>query len=405
VPLLPTGRGSAAYRTVGSVGGGPPWRLRVANLPDGDTVVVALPMRDVAATLHDLRWIELAVTAAVLLAVGGAGLVLVRLGLHPLYDIEETAEDIAAGDLTRRVPDARPRTEIGRLGVALNGMLSQIEEAFGERQESEDRLRQFVADASHELRTPLTSIRGYAELSRRGGDDRPEDRAKIMRRIEEEAIRMGMLVDDLLLLARVDQGRSLEHEAVDLAAVVRDAVDAARVVDATHPITLEALGGVTVLGDRLRLRQIVDNLLANVRVHTPAGTPALVTLSGDEEVAVLEVTDRGPGLGPEQAAHVFERFYRAEPSRARDRGGSGLGLAIVQALAVAHGGGASVRSEPGAGCRFRVELPRHLPTTTAAPPAPAEARPAPAAGPATGTDGDPDALVAAANRPLNRADD
>jgi two-component system OmpR family sensor kinase len=360
---VPAPHGNAVLRTVGSVGSGPPWRLRISTLSNGDTLVIALPMRDVADTLHDLRWIELAVTAAVLLAAAGVGFLVVRLGLRPLDDIEETAEHIAAGDLTRRVPEAAPRTEVGRLGIALNAMLSQIEGAFAERQESENRLRQFVADASHELRTPLTSIRGYAELFRRGADHRPEDLAKTMRRIEEEAIRMGVLVDDLLLLARLDSNRPLDDAPVNLADVVHQAVDAARVIDDQHPITLEAAGPVWVLGDRVRLRQVVDNLLANVRTHTATGTSAAVRLTTGSGEAVIEVDDRGAGLAPAEAARVFERFFRADPSRTRDRGGSGLGLSIVHSIVTAHGGTAAVTSAPGMGSCFRITLPLQLDLT------------------------------------------
>jgi two-component system OmpR family sensor kinase len=357
LPAGPNQSGNGVLRTVGSVGGGPPWRLRISTLPNGDTLVLALPMRDVAATLHDLRWIELAVTSAVLLAAAAAGFLVVRLGLRPLDDIEETAEYIADGDLTRRVPEANPRTEVGRLAVALNAMLSQIESAFGERHASEDRLRRFVADASHELRTPLTSIRGYAELFRRGANHQPEDLSRIMRNIEEEAIRMGVLVDDLLLLARLDNGRPLDNSPVDLVKVVRQAVDAARFVDDHHPLDLDVAGEVWILGDRLRLRQVVDNLLANVRTHTPPGTPARISVSAGAGSAVLEVADEGPGLTAPQAARIFERFYRADPSRARDRGGSGLGLSIVESIVTAHGGRASAAGRPGVGCTIRITLP------------------------------------------------
>jgi two-component system OmpR family sensor kinase len=372
LPAGPAESGNGVLRTVGSVGRGPPWRLRISTLPNGDTLVLALPMRDVAATLHDLRWIELAVTSAVLLAAAAAGFLVVRLGLRPLDDIEETAEYIAAGDLTRRVPEANPRTEVGRLAVALNAMLSQIESAFGERHASEDRLRRFVADASHELRTPLTSIRGYAELFRRGASHEPEDLARIMRNIEEEAIRMGVLVDDLLLLARLDNGRPLDNSPVDLVKVVRQAVDAARFVDDQHALDLDVPGEVWILGDRLRLRQVVDNLLANVRTHTPPGTRARISVTEGAGSAVLEVADEGPGLTAPQAARVFERFYRADPSRARDRGGSGLGLSIVESIVTAHGGRASAAGRPGHGCTIRITLPLQ---PAAVPPRPAVGEP------------------------------
>jgi two-component system OmpR family sensor kinase len=214
-----------------------------------------------------------------------------------------------------------------------------------------------VADASHELRTPVAAVRAYAELYRMGADRHPEDLARVMARIEEEAARMGVLVDDLLLLARLDEGRPLEHDAVDLGAVASDAVAAARAVDPDREVTLDVDGSVEVWGDRGRLRQVVDNLLANVRSHTPPGEPADVRVCTDDGRAVVEVADRGPGLPNGDGSHLFERFYRADPSRARDSGGSGLGLSIVSAIATAHGGRASARSRDGGGSVFRIELP------------------------------------------------
>jgi two-component system OmpR family sensor kinase len=268
------------------------------------------------------------------------------------------------------VERAEPRTEVGRLGLSLNAMLGQIQSSFEASQASEERLRRFVADASHELRTPLTSIRGYAELFRRGAADRPADLAIAMRRIEEESARMGLLVDDLLLLARLDQGRPLEHGPVDLSRVAADAVHDARAVEPDRPVELRVPdGSVTVLGDELRLRQVAANLLANTRQHTPPSTPVTVSARRAGDVAVLEVADAGPGLTPDQATRVFERFYRADPSRARSMGGTGLGLSIVAAVAEAHGGAARVVSTPGAGARFWVEIP--LSAASTAPEAPA----------------------------------
>ncbi|MGH9225174.1 MAG: sensor histidine kinase [Acidimicrobiales bacterium] len=322
-----------------------------------DLVVVAMPLKEVEQTLGRLIGIAGLSTLLVLGAVGALARFLVRRGLRPLEDIGRTAGAIAAGDLSRRVEPADTRTEVGQLGLALNSMLGQIEAAFSAQQASEQRLRRFVADASHELRTPLTSIRGYAELFRRGAAERPEDLEKAMRRIEQEARRMGVLVDDLLLLARIDQGRPLERAPVDLARVAADAVDDARAVDPNRPISLDAPPRVIVTGDDLRLRQVVGNLLANARQHTPPGTPVRVRLGFDGKGAVLEVADDGPGLTPDQADHVFERFYRADESRTRAHGGTGLGLAIVAAIAEAHGGGVSVDTGPGRGARFRVEVP------------------------------------------------
>jgi two-component system OmpR family sensor kinase len=340
----------------------PGFRVVVVPVSSTDNLVVAVPMKDVVQTLGRLVLIELATTAAVLAGVGILALVVVRAGLRPLEDIGDTAGAIAEGDLSRRVEWAEPGTEVGRLGLSLNAMLSQIQSAFEARQASEDRLRRFVADASHELRTPLTSIRGYAEMFRRGASERPEDLATSMRRIEEESARMGVLVDDLLLLARLDQGRPLERRPVDLTRVAADAVADARAVEPERSITLEAPeAGVVVLGDELRLRQVAANLLANARRHTPPTAAVRVGVRRDNSSVVLEVADDGPGLFPEEAAKVFERFYRADPSRNRNQGGTGLGLSIVAAVAEAHGGRAKVESVPGQGARFWVELPSVAP--------------------------------------------
>jgi two-component system, OmpR family, sensor kinase len=320
-------------------------------------VAVAVPLGGVFETLGRLVLVEALASAAVLAALALLALRLVRVGLRPLDDIAATAGAIAGGDLSRRVRPAEPTTEVGRLGLALNAMLAQIEAAFAERRASEARLRRFVADASHELRTPLTSIRGYAELFRRGADARPEDLATTMHRIEEEAERMGGLVDELLLLARLDQGRPLRREPVDLAGVAAAAVKQARVIDPERPLALVASAPVIVLGDQDRLHQVAANLLANVRMHTAPGTDARVEVAANDGRAVLEVADRGPGLIPEQAARAFERFYRTDPSRTRGKGGAGLGLSIVAAIAEAHGGRATIASAPGQGTRFRVELP------------------------------------------------
>ncbi len=343
-------------------------RYRVATWrvsEEGSSLVLALPLGDLESTLRRLLLIEAIVTAAALAAGIALARLLVKVGLRPLDDIATTASAIAGGDLTRRVARQEPETEIGRLGSALNAMLVQIERAFAERRSSEEQLRRFVADASHELRTPLTSIRAYAELFERGAGARPEDLARVLRGIESEAARMGVLVDDLLLLARLDQGRALEHLPVDLGAVAADAVDAARAVDPERPITLDVQGSVEVSGDRVRLRQIADNLLANVRAHTPPGTPAAVSVRADGDLGVLVVEDAGPGLTPEEQARVFERFYRADPARTRDAGGAGLGLAIVAAIANAHGGRAEIGSSARGGAELRVSLPL-LPALTGA---------------------------------------
>jgi two-component system OmpR family sensor kinase len=246
---------------------------------------------------------------------------------------------------------------VGRLARTLNAMLDRLQAAFEERRASEARLRRFVADASHELQTPLTSVRGYAELFRRGAARDPDDLDMAMARIEAEATRMGVLVDDLLTLARLDQGRELRREPVDLVPLARDLVHDARVVDPGRPIDLEADGSVVVAGDDPALRQVLGNLIANARVHTPPGTPVTVRVRARDAMAVVEVADRGPGLAPEHAERVFERFFRADPSRARASGGTGLGLSIVAAVAEAHGGSAEVDSAPGRGATFRIVLP------------------------------------------------
>ena len=337
--------------------GGTRYRVR-ASLDPGIAymLVVATPLDDVYSTLHRLLLVELLVTAAVLAAIVGLGLWVVRLGLRPLDAIGDTAAAIAAGDLSQRVERAEERTEVGRLGLALNAMLGQIERAFEVRAASEEKLRRFVADASHELRTPLAAVRAYAELFTRGAERRPEDLARSMAGITRESERMSLLVEDLLLLARLDEGRPLAREPVELDQVVAEAVDTALTVEPERSISLDAEQTI-VLGDRDRLRQIVDNLLANVREHTPPETPVRVSVSTSDGTARIEVEDAGPGMAPEEAERVFERFYRADPSRARASGGVGLGLSIVAAVAEAHGGEVSARSEPGRGSTFRISLP------------------------------------------------
>jgi two-component system, OmpR family, sensor kinase len=325
------------------------------------TLVVAVPLRDMSEALHRLLFVELIVALGVLLGLAVLAWWVVKLGLRPLEDMQQTAGAIAAGDLSRRVDVVDEKTEVGRLGIALNEMMQQIETAFAARAASEGRLRRFVGDASHELRTPLTSIRGYAELFRRGAADRPEDLAKAMRRIEEEANRMGMLVDDMLLLARLDQGRPLERQPVDLMRITRDAVDDARAVAPNRPIDYSPNGAIFVPGDEARLRQVLANLLQNANRHTPPGTPVHVQVLDSDDEAVIEVADEGPGMPSDDTSRVFERFWRSDPSRTRASGGAGLGLAIVAAIADAHGGHAEVQSAAGHGSRFRVHLPHTAP--------------------------------------------
>ena len=337
--------------------GGADWRLvAIQTGPENRIGVVGTSLDELETTLARTRWLQLVGTGAVLLVLGAVSWWMLRLGVHPLTAMAKTADDIAGGDLSRRVEHPDERTEVGRLGAALNAMLERIEEAFRSREASEARLRRFAADASHELRTPLTSIQGYAELWRAGGLRGEAELADAMRRMEQEAHRMGALVEDLLLLARLDQRRPLEREPLRLDEITADGVRDARAVEPDRPIELAA-EAVVVEGDEQRLRQVIGNLLSNARVHTPPGAPVRVSVRAVDGVARLEVADEGPGLEADVAARVFERFYRADASRARAAGGTGLGLSIVAAVAEAHGGRASVASEPGRGSRFVIDLP------------------------------------------------
>lgn len=425
--------------TVAAKSGDARWRVLAYPhqfiFPDGTTVtgtvIIGVDVTNVYRTIGRLIGIDLIVSLIIILVLAVVGIALVRTSLRPLTEIERTAEAIAAGDLTRRVPDRDARTEVGRLGRSLNAMLSQIEFAFRARADSEmaarrseDRIRQFVADASHELRTPLTAIRGFAEYYRQrgglengagsaaagrsgpgsAGPDAPGqkdagietgpageplattadagspltrmDLDRIMRRVEQESSRMGVLVEDMLLLARLDQQRPLESGPVDLLTLAADAVHDARVIAPARSIELTVGSGAApiVLGDEVRLRQVIGNLMSNALIHTPDGTPVEVRIrSGTLDdgpvpgpvpppgtprpAVILEVADRGPGLTPDQAERAFERFYRADQARARQAGGTGLGLAIVAALVTAHGGAVQVEPTPGGGATFRITLP------------------------------------------------
>jgi two-component system OmpR family sensor kinase len=365
----PAADGDPRRATVSAIGGGSRFRLLAESVPGADsTLILGAPLHETDTTLNQLKWIEALVTLAVIASVLLFGLWLITASLRPLRRIEETAAAIGAGDLSRRVEPDGGTTEIGRLGGALNAMLGQIEDAFAERAASEARLRRFISDASHELRTPVAAVSAYAELFDRGARDRPDDLARSMTGIQRETRRMDVLVSDLLLLARLDQGRPLEARPLDLAAVAAEAVDAARAMEPSRPLALECAAPVTVTGDPERLRQVVDNLLANVRAHTSPGTAATVRVRRQGDDAVLEVEDRGPGLDAERAAHVFERFYRGDPSRSRDHGGAGLGLAIVAAIVQAHGGSVGLESMPGAGTTFRITLPDPEPEPAASSP-------------------------------------
>jgi two-component system OmpR family sensor kinase len=392
--------------TVPAQSGGGRWRA--LGFPEtfvdgqGDTVsgtvIVAQDVTSVYGTIRQLTGVDLIVSVVILFVLLMAGIAAVRANLRPLVDIEETAGEIADGHLNRRVPEGDPRTEIGSLGRSLNIMLSQIEAAFHDREESEaaahqseERMRRFIADASHELRTPLTAIRGFAEYYRQRGGlvphwDRaeagqdiagiapaeggltPDDLDRIMQRVEKEAARMGLLVEDLLLLARLDQQRPLARQPIDLLSLAADAVHDARLLAPSRTIELSVQPGAAflVIGDEPRLRQVIGNLMSNALTHTPDGSPIEVSIGsgtldprvpGSGPAVTLDVTDHGPGMTADQSHRVFERFYRADQARTRTTGGSGLGLAIVRALVAAHGGVASVRTAPGRGATFRIALP------------------------------------------------
>jgi two-component system OmpR family sensor kinase len=407
LPALPTSAGWAGISptlvTMPAQSGSDTWRVIAGNYryqavsSTGSTqqvtgtLVVGTDLGNVNATVRRIAYFDIIVGGVIVLVLALVGVAAVRANLRPLDEIEETAEAIADGHLDRRVPERDPRTEIGRLGRSLNIMLSQIETAFHAREESEaaahrseERMRRFIADAGHELRTPLTAIRGFAEYYRQRGGmetrwDRdeapatgdgltPSDLDRLMQRVEKEAARMGLLVEDLLLLARLDQQRPLARQPVDLLSLAGDAVHDARLLAPARTVDLSVQPGAAflVIGDEPRLRQVIGNLMSNALTHTPDGTPIEVLIGSgtldprlpDSPPAVtLDVTDHGPGMTPEQAHRVFERFYRTDQARTRATGGSGLGLAIVNALVSAHGGVASVRTAPGKGATFRIALP------------------------------------------------
>ena len=405
---------------VGALSGSDNWQVVAKQIPvvfsffgqsqkGNVTLIVGVDLGDINGTISQLAGIDLIVSVIIVVGLAVVGVAVVRASLRPLADIEKTARAIAAGDLSRRVPDQDPHTEVGQLGRSLNTMLAQIETSFDARtrseaaaRRSEERMRQFVADASHELRTPLTAMRGYAEYYRQrgglqeGGPPGSEsvppgrngapgkgpagnepggnelggsgqltraDMDRIMQRVEQESARMGVLVEDMLLLARLDQQRPIEHRPVDLLTLAADAVQDARIIAPGRDITLDVGSGAAflVLGDEVRLRQVIGNLMNNALTHTPGGTPVAVRLlAGPREPVpsvILEVADRGLGLRPDQAEHVFERFYRADQARTRTAGGTGLGLAIVAALVAAHDGTVALKTAPGQGATFRITLP------------------------------------------------
>lgn len=350
---------NGSVRTLSSESGRS-WRA-TATIERGTLTIVGVSLDDVRETVRRLIAVEAIALGATAVVLGLVSWWVIRLGIRPVKQMTTTAAAIAAGDLSQRVPDLPESTEAGQLGLALNHMMEQLERAFNERARSQQRLQQFVADASHELRTPVTTIRGYAELYRLGGLGHGEQLSEAMRRTEEEAVRMSRLVDDMLSLAKFDEGRPLEHRNVDLARIVTDAAADARAVQPDRHVTVDAPAPAVASGDEDRLRQVVANIVGNALVHTPAGTPIELAARVTDSSVVVTVTDHGPGMTADVAAKVTERFYRADPGRARARGGSGLGMAIVDAAVAAHGGSVAVTSDVGAGTIVTVTLPRLMP--------------------------------------------
>lgn len=339
---------------------GADFRVIARALPNNaGTVVAAQSLRDLDRTTSRLGYLFALIGIALLLLIALAARTVIKVSLRPLEDAEKTAEEIAAGNLSARMPEANPATEVGRLVTSLNAMLARIEEAFAVRTESENKLRRFVADASHELRTPITAIRGFSELHRQGAVTGEKETSELIGRIENESKRMGSLVEDLLLLARLDQAREMESKPVDINKVVEEAVISARAAGPNHPVTLNSLHDeIFTLGDEVRIHQVIANLLANARAHTPNGTPITVSVKSTDAGIEVVVADKGPGLSAEDQKRIFERFYRADSSRVRTGpDGSGLGLSIVDAVMRAHGGSVSVQSTPGEGATFTLHFP------------------------------------------------
>ena len=336
------------------------FRIFAIALPNNaGSVVAAQSLEDLDKTIAKLRFFYILIGLLLLLLIGLLSRAVIKVGLRPLEAVEETAEEIASGNLSARMPESAPGSEVGRLVASLNSMLSKIETAFDARSESENKLRRFVADASHELRTPITAIRGFSELHRQGAVKGEEPTRDLIARIEGESKRMGSLVEDLLLLARLDQAREMESRPVNLSKLVEDAVESARAAGPNHPVTVEIPSDeIFALGDEVRIHQVVANLLANARAHTPAGSAIRVSITQNESGVDISVADNGPGLSEEDQKRIFERFYRADSSRVRvDGEGSGLGLSIVDAVMRAHGGSVSVASKPGEGATFTLHFP------------------------------------------------
>ena len=337
---------------------GADFRVATTVLPSSlGSVIVAQSLSDFDKTTHQISVVFLIIGGIVLLFIAFASRQVIKVSMKPLKKIEKTAEQIAAGDLSARLENFEPNTEVGRLSTSLNTMLSRIEESFAARAESENKLRRFVADASHELRTPLTSIRGFAELHRQGAVPEGEKTKELISRIEKESMRMGYLVEDLLMLARMDQSRELVMTDVDLSHLVQEAVSSASAAGPDHPITLDIAGDIHTQGDADKIYQVITNLLANARAHTPAGTPIHVATHSTKDGSFVTVADKGPGLSAEDQMRIFERFYRVDTSRQRSSSdGSGLGLSIVDEVMKAHGGTVTVASEPGNGATFTLHF-------------------------------------------------
>ncbi len=341
------------------------WRVLVVPLSGGRHAVIAFSLDDLNSTVTRLEVADALAGAAAIAVLAGIGLPLVRASLTPLARIEAMAAAIAGGDFSRRIDHPSRDTEVGRLTDALDAMLGRIEAAYQARAEgearaleSEDRMRRFVADASHELRTPLTSVRGLAEFGlQQGRAAGPEELLRLMTLIQHEASRMGRLVDDLLVLAKFDTDRPLDRRHVDLASIAAQAVQAARIVNPGRSVTLQAGEPVIVYADTERLRQVIDNLIGNAVQHTPPQSPVTVSVTSTTGTGQITVADNGPGMTADQAAHVFERFYRTDDARSHARGGTGLGLSIAASLAAAHGGDIIVDTKPGQGAAFHVRLP------------------------------------------------
>ncbi len=350
--------------TIDSIDGSVEYRIYVCNGRDGQVIATAAPLDDVNDAVGRILRFTLGAGVIAMLLAGTASWFLIRSRLKPVDRMIDTAADIAAGDLSRRAPDANPKTELGRLSHALNEMLGQIEESVDARVENENRLRRFVADAAHELRTPLTSLRGFAELHRAGALNDRDQLDNAMRRIESESSRMQRLVDDLLMLARLDEQRGVTRLPVDLVPLLEDSIEAARAIEPDRPISTNLAADAMVLGDAGHFRQIFDNLITNARIHTPAGTPISVSARADANDVIVTIADRGPGIPADDQDRIFERFWRADPSRTRSTGGSGLGLAIVASLVRAHDGAIELDSGPGAGAAFTIRFPRQEPEQT-----------------------------------------